>query len=96
MGTEPYAISGKLKTNGKPENSKVDADQFPRSRNGNPYQSGANSACSSDLTPDRDPKHNKEETSMSQQYCLPTLVQNLGISNKRRKKKKKKSPDMLN
>ncbi|XP_008788867.1 uncharacterized protein At3g27210-like [Phoenix dactylifera] len=95
VGTEQYAINGKLKTNGKPENCNVDADQIPRSRNRNPYQSGTNSACSSDLTSVRDMKHHREETAKSQQYCLPTLFQSLGFSNKRRrrrKKKKKKSP----
>nr|XP_010929768.1 uncharacterized protein At3g27210 [Elaeis guineensis]XP_029122291.1 uncharacterized protein At3g27210 [Elaeis guineensis] len=85
VGTEQYAIHGKLKTNGKPENCKVDADQLPKSWNGIPY----NSACSSDFAPDRDLKHLKEETAESQQYCLPTLVQSIGFSNKRRKKKKK-------
>lgn len=89
VGTEQYAIHGKLKTNGKPENCKVDADQLPKSWNGIPYQSGTNSACSSDWAPDRDLKHLKEETVQSQQYCLSTLVQNVGFSNKRRKKKKK-------
>lgn len=53
----------------------------------NPDQPGTNSACSSDLTPDRDPKPHKEETAESKQCCLPHLLQCLGFSNRRKKKK---------
>ncbi|XP_038987040.1 uncharacterized protein LOC120112245 [Phoenix dactylifera] len=89
-GMEQYAGNGKLKTNGKPENFKLDADQLPRSLNGTPYQSGTNSACSSHLPPNRDLKHHKEETVKSKQSYMLTLIQSTRFSN--RMKKKKKSP----
>nr|DAD34281.1 TPA_asm: hypothetical protein HUJ06_004921 [Nelumbo nucifera] len=74
-----------IMANGKPEPNSTNLVLPPKSTNGTPYMCGANSVCSSERTPNRDPKHEKEKLSRAAQCCLPSLVQNLSFNDKKKK-----------
>eukprot|EP00262_Sarcandra_glabra_P005483 TRINITY_DN17121_c0_g1_i1.p1 TRINITY_DN17121_c0_g1~~TRINITY_DN17121_c0_g1_i1.p1 ORF type:complete len:246 (-),score=43.23 TRINITY_DN17121_c0_g1_i1:148-885(-) len=63
----------------------------PKSSDGTPYMSRVNSICSSEKTPNKDPK---EKNVKAPQCCLPGLVQSLSFSE--RKKRLSPSPGHQN
>ncbi|XP_038974326.1 uncharacterized protein At3g27210 isoform X2 [Phoenix dactylifera] len=75
----------KVEINGKPDGCKINSDQPPKSLDGTPYFSGANSVYSSEVTPTRDPKNRKKRTWKSAHCCLPSLVQSFSFDERRQK-----------
>uniref|UniRef100_A0A5B6Z0Q3 Uncharacterized protein n=1 Tax=Davidia involucrata TaxID=16924 RepID=A0A5B6Z0Q3_DAVIN len=74
--------------NGKMEGKTAAIDVPPKSTNGTPYISGANSVCSSERTPNGDFRPEKEKSARSVQCCLPSLLSSRSFS----ERKKKMSP----
>ncbi|XP_073117228.1 uncharacterized protein At3g27210-like [Elaeis guineensis] len=75
----------KFEINGKPDGGKISSDQPPKSLDGSPYISGANSVYSGEVSPTRDPKNRKERTWKSVHCCLPSLVQSFNFDERRQK-----------
>nr|DAD30596.1 TPA_asm: hypothetical protein HUJ06_009447 [Nelumbo nucifera] len=84
LGDQSVA-GNQIMTNGKPEPKPSNLDLPSRSTDGVPYASGASSICSSETTPDRDSKHEKEKPSRAAQCCLPSIVPNLGFNERKKK-----------
>lgn len=78
----PNAAEARVDSNVKPVIKKTNTDQLQNSANATLYHSGACSICSSEVTPNRDPKSRKEKTWKTGHCCLPSL-QSFGFDERR-------------
>ncbi|CAK9171475.1 unnamed protein product [Ilex paraguariensis] len=84
---EPNLLGNEKGANRKMEGKTPARDLPPKSINGTPYVSGANSVCGSERTPNGDLK-SEEKPGRSAQCCLPRLRSSRSFS----ERKKKMSP----
>ncbi|KAJ4961563.1 hypothetical protein NE237_021473 [Protea cynaroides] len=70
-------------SNGKLEPKPINVDLHPSSTNGTPYVSGLNSVCSSERTPNKHFKPDKEKSSRVAQCCIPSFVRSHSFRKKR-------------
>nr|XP_018684146.1 PREDICTED: uncharacterized protein At3g27210-like [Musa acuminata subsp. malaccensis] len=78
----PNAAEARVDSNVKPDINKTNTDQPQNSENATLYHSGACFICSSEVTPNRDPKSGKEKTWKTGHCCLPSL-QSFGFDERR-------------
>ncbi|CAL9150822.1 uncharacterized protein At3g27210-like [Musa acuminata AAA Group] len=78
----PNAAEARVDSNVKPDINQTNTDQPQNSENATLYHSGACSICSSEVTPNRDPKSRKEKTWKTGHCCLPSL-QSFGFDERR-------------
>ncbi|XP_077250304.1 uncharacterized protein At3g27210-like [Tasmannia lanceolata] len=62
------------KVNGKLDVNNTNIHTPPKSSQGTPYLSVANSVCNSERIPNKDTKHEKEKTVKATQCCMPGLI----------------------
>ncbi|XP_077227773.1 uncharacterized protein At3g27210-like [Tasmannia lanceolata] len=86
IGRNPSVVNGKVDVN------QTNAHTPPKSSDGTPYLSGPNSLCSSERTPNKDFRHEKEKKVKAAQCCLPSLIPNLSFN----ERKKRLSPGRHN
>ncbi|XP_042503092.1 uncharacterized protein At3g27210-like isoform X2 [Macadamia integrifolia] len=63
----------------------INLDLPPRSSNGTPYVSGLNSVCSSERSPNKDFKSDKDKSTRVAQCCLPNFVRSYSFSDRKKR-----------
>uniref|UniRef100_A0A1D1ZK60 Uncharacterized protein At3g27210 n=1 Tax=Anthurium amnicola TaxID=1678845 RepID=A0A1D1ZK60_9ARAE len=83
-GNDDNILDGKLEMNGKSESNRSNKDQLPKSLDGTPNLSGANSIYSGKRTPNGAYKNGKEKRGNAMHCCLPSLVHSLSITERKK------------